>query len=316
MTARKSERIMNLAICLLMARRFIDRHQIRDLVEGYAGLSDGAFDRTFERDKDELRAMGVPIETGSNSALFPDETGYRVRRGDFELPPIEFDAAETAVLGLASGVWDSATLGGATLAAIAKLRAAGIDPDAGRVSVFAPTMGAREPAFEPLWHTTLTRTPTAFAYRGVQRVVEPWTLTYRKGAWYLIGRDRTRGAGRAFKLSRIDDTPRAAGAPGSYDWPSQEVVDAHLATLEPHRRDSVALVAVRDGAAGELTREAERADVASPLAGYRVWRVPVSADGGSVGELAAFGPDVLVLEPADLRAAVVAHLSEGAATWR
>ena len=106
---RKSERIMNLAICLLMARRFIEKSQIRQVVEGYHDLSDSAFERTFERDKDELRAMGVPVETGSNNPLFPDDVGYRIRRKDFELPAIEFTPAETAALGLAATVWESAT---------------------------------------------------------------------------------------------------------------------------------------------------------------------------------------------------------------
>jgi len=94
MSPRKSERIMNLAICLLLARRFVEKSQIREVVEGYHDLSDAAFERTFERDKDELRLMGVPVETGSNSALFPDEIGYRIRRKDFELPPISFTPEE------------------------------------------------------------------------------------------------------------------------------------------------------------------------------------------------------------------------------
>ena len=102
MAARKSERILNLTICLLNTRRFIDRESIRGSVEGYAGLNDGAFERTFERDKDDLRAMGVPVETGSNSAFFPDEIGYRIRRQDFELPPLQVDAGEAAALGLAA----------------------------------------------------------------------------------------------------------------------------------------------------------------------------------------------------------------------
>lgn len=105
MAPRKSERIMNLAICLLMARRFLDRNHLREVVDGYAGLSDAAFERTFERDKDDLRAMGIPVETGSNSVLFPDDVGYRIRRQDFELPPIDFTAAEATALGLASQVW-------------------------------------------------------------------------------------------------------------------------------------------------------------------------------------------------------------------
>ena len=124
MTQQKSERIMNLTICLLMSRRFVEKTRIRQVVEGYRDLSDGAFERTFERDKDELRSMGVAVETGSNDVLFPDEVGYRIRRESFELPAIEFTPAETAALGLAASVWESATQAGQATSALAKLRAA------------------------------------------------------------------------------------------------------------------------------------------------------------------------------------------------
>ena len=187
---------MNLAICLLLARRFIDKAQIRQVVEGYHDLSDAAFERTFERDKDELRAMGVPIETGSNNPLFPDEAGYRIRREDFELPAIEFTPAETAALGLAATVWESATQADQAVAALAKLRAAGVEPDPERLTALAPSIGAREPAFAGVWDATTTRTPISFGYRGQQRVLEPWTMTYRQGSWYLYGLDRDKAAPR------------------------------------------------------------------------------------------------------------------------
>lgn len=315
MSARKSERIMNLTICLLMARRFVERERIRALVEGYAGLSDAAFERTFERDKDELRSLGVPVETGSNSPLFPDEVGYRIRRTDFELPPVEFDAAETAALGVAAGVWESTRLAGSAVKALAKLRAAGLDPDAGRVAAFAPSMGAREPAFEPLWQATMTRTPVAFRYRGVDRRVQPWTLAYRKGAWYLVGFDLVRGEGRSYKISRLEDEPRTDGRPGSYAPPEPAVVERHLASLEPAAREGEALVAVRDGVAHELRRAAMPAD-GEASAGWSLWRVPVGPDADAAGELASWGADVVVLAPDALRSAVVAHLEEVAQRWR
>ena len=79
MTTRKTERILNLTICLLVADRYLTKDRIREAVEGYHDLSDGAFERTFERDKDELRALGVPIEVGSFDVFFDDEPGYRIR---------------------------------------------------------------------------------------------------------------------------------------------------------------------------------------------------------------------------------------------
>ena len=71
-------------------------------MEGYHGLTDAAFERTFERDKDELRALGVPIEVGGYDPLFEDEAGYRILPSEFSLPPIELDAEEASVVGVAA----------------------------------------------------------------------------------------------------------------------------------------------------------------------------------------------------------------------
>lgn len=298
---------MNLTICLLLARRFVEREQIRELVEGYHGLSDSAFLRTFERDKDELRSLGVPIETGSNSPLFPDDLGYRIRRRDFELPEIDFDPAELAALGIASTVWDDARLQDQAVNALAKLRAAGLDPDGARVAGFTPCLAAREPSFEALWDATLNGRPVSFGYRGVDRVVEPWRLLSRNGAWYLIGYDRTRSAGRSFKLSRLDDAPTAA--PGDVRQPAPGEVEAQLSSLDA-RRDQVATLAVREGAAHELVRFAEPVAADAPL-GYSAWQTLTSSD---AGELASYGADVIVLAPPELADAVRHHL-EAVASW-
>lgn len=302
---------MNLTICLLMARRFVEREQIRELVEGYHGLSNAAFERTFERDKEELRSLGVPVETGSNDPLFPDEVGYRIRRRDFELPPLEFDAGELAALGIASGVWDSTRLAEQATQALAKLRASGIDPDASRVSAFAPSVAAHETGFEVLWQATLDQQPVAFSYKGVRRVVEPWRLLSRTGRWYLIGFDRTRGEGRSFKLSRLADQPEVVGSPGEVVPPGPDDIAARILSLDA-RRGTTAVVAIRDQAAGALTRFAQRVDVTVPD-GYSAWAVPVASP-TDVGDLAAHAADVIVLEPAETADALRIHL-EAVAAW-
>src|SRR5579885_3664978 len=135
MAARRAERLVNLVICLLSTRQFLTAERIRDAVPGYeAGdgsrATDEAFKRMFERDKAELRELGIPLETGRNSH-FDSEDGYRIKRGEYELPPIEFDAAEAAAIGLAARLWQSATLGEAARGALLKLRAAGTDVRAG-----------------------------------------------------------------------------------------------------------------------------------------------------------------------------------------
>ena len=101
---------------------------------GLHNLSDAAFERTFERDKDELRSLGVPIEVGSFDPLFDDEPGYRILSSEFALPAIDLDAEEAAVVGVAARVWRHASMAEATRSAIAKLRAAGVEPDASQLA--------------------------------------------------------------------------------------------------------------------------------------------------------------------------------------
>ena len=240
--------------------------------------------------------------------LFPDDVGYRISRADFELPPLEFDAAETAALGLASTVWESARLADDAVRAIAKLRAAGVQPDADRISGLAPSMGAHEPAFETLWHATITRTRVAFTYRELDRLVEPWTLTYRRGAWYLLAFDTTRGEERQFKVARVVGEPRLVGAQGAYDVPEGNL-DDRLGWMEPTQPQSEALVAIKAGAAPELRRGAT-ADPTPTRPGYAAYRVAIADDRDVVGELAAHGADVIVLGPTKLRSAVIRRLRE------
>lgn len=299
---------MNLAICLLMTQRYLEKARIREVVEGYAGLSDAAFERTFERDKDDLRMMGVPVETGSNSVLFPDEIGYRIRRTAFELPPIDFTSAETAALGLATRVWESATRADQAISALAKLRAAGVEPDPARIRGLEPSMSAREPGFDPLWQATMSRTAVLFDYRGEARRVQPWAMTYRRGAWYLLGHDQVRHAPRVFKVARIAGEVRTVGRSGAYDVPAVDMA-ALLATIEPAAPDADAVVAIRHDAAPAIRRRGEPVtDPPDVPPGFTAYRVSYASQGDFAGEVCAHGPDVLVLAPTELRDAVIGQL--------
>ena len=149
MAPRKTERIVNLTIALLVAGRYLPKTRIRELVEGYHGLTDAAFERTFERDKDELRALGVPIEVGGYDPLFEDEAGYRILPSEFSLPPIELDAEEASVVGVAARVWQHASMAESTQSAMTKLRAAGVEPDPSALRALEPSVQATEPALRP-----------------------------------------------------------------------------------------------------------------------------------------------------------------------
>ena len=87
MAAARTERLMKLLIMLLVQRRHIGKERIRELL--YPGQTDEAFNRMFERDKDDLRALGVPVDVSSTDAFFEDEIGYRIKPDDLQLPDID-----------------------------------------------------------------------------------------------------------------------------------------------------------------------------------------------------------------------------------
>src|SRR6185295_1471465 len=118
---------MNLVIALLSTRNFITADRIRKTVYGYGDSpSDEAFSRMFERDKNELRDLGIPLETGRVSSMDPTE-GYRINQDAYALPPVELTADEAAAVAVATQLWESPELITATQGALLKLRAAGID---------------------------------------------------------------------------------------------------------------------------------------------------------------------------------------------
>lgn len=313
MAARRTERLVNLTICLLATRRFLTRDEIRRAVEGYEGLSESNFERTFERDKDDLRALGIPLETGTDDAWFDDALGYRIQRSAFELPPIDWTPQEATAVWLAARIWQEATLESATQSALTKLQAAGADPDAARLGTLAPSVApggvAGGPAFDALWNAVQQRRRVSFTYRGGQsRRLEPWLLTFRRGAWYVTGRDVDREEMRQFRLSRILDEPVLIGEAGAYDIP--EGIDARAVArrLEPREPDAVATVAIRAEAAPALRRRARTLDVAPPRPGFEVYAIGYAQAHDFAAELAAAGPDVIALDPPELVAQVVTHL--------
>ncbi len=306
MAPRKTERQLNLVICLLAARRYLTREKIRDSVEGYQGLSDAAFQRMFERDKDDLRDLDIPIETGSNDSYFDDEQGYRILPGDFELPPVEFTPAEKVVLGIAAHVFDGAALAPQASSALGKLQAAGVVLST--TGFVQPRLGGDE-AVSVVWEAIADRRRIRFDYRepGRTRLVEAWGVLVRRGAWYVYGLDLDREAPRMFRLSRVSGTVEALEPAGSYELPDRGVVEAAAASLEPAAVTDTAYVAVRGTAAPALRRRGSLVTDAAPE-GYTAYAVPYGSVQEIADQAAAAAPDVLVLGPEEVRSATLDRL--------
>ena len=318
MTARKSERLLNLLITLLVSRTYVSKDRLREAIEPYREAGDEAFEKMFERDKEELRSLGIPIEVGYVDRAFEDEPGYRVERSAFELPEIDLAPEEAAVIGLAARVWQHAGLAAATSDALVKLKAAGVSVDRAALDVVQPTLNAEEPSFESFWDATRTRTPVTFGYRTSQasttatRHLQPWGVVSYRGRWYVTGHDTDRGEPRVFRLSRVQGEVRADGKPGSFEIPAGTDLRAMTESLAPRPADRTAEVLVREGTGHGLRRHAKPLDGTPAPAGWDRLEATYGAGDAFADEVLGYGADVVVVSPQDVRDDVVRRLREAA----
>ena len=317
MSRRKTERLLNLVICLLATRRPLSAEQIRQAVPGYDRDGDEAFQRMFERDKNELREIGIPIEVHRDP--WEDEPGYRIMRQAYELPEITLEADEAAVLGLAAQVWQRASLAEAAGGALLKLRAGGVETDEAAAGPLELRVDTRDPAFPALWEAVRDRRPVRFDYRPagsdavLTRTLEPWGVVSRRGRWYVVGHDRDRDDARVFRLSRITGPVTPAGRPGEVDVPGGTDLRAMVGFRDDLVPDRVATALVRRGACQGL-RQLARAERPAGDQGRDQdgeWDIVEITFGDSerlAAWIASLGADVRVIEPPDVRDAVIRRL--------
>ena len=224
-TNDKLERMMNLAAALLSAERPLTAAQIAERVAGYPSEK-VAFRKAFERDKGDLRDLGVPVRMEELPDSYPPEVGYRIDRGDYELPdpglaPDELAALHLALQAVRLGDGPDAPDGTEALWKLGGVvrpteSAPGVPGDATLASL------PLDPALVPLFTAVLERRAVTFGYTsggGAQeRTVDPWRLDNQRGRWYLTGRDHLRGEERNFRLDRFTTDVRM-GEPAAFDPP-------------------------------------------------------------------------------------------------
>lgn len=301
-SAEKTERLLNLVLCLKSARRPVSKQRIRESLEDYRRApSAEAFDRMFERDKDDLRAMGIPITTTVLDVLFDDEVGYRIDSSEATLPEVSFEADEVAALALAARAWSGASIAGSAAAAVRKLRLSGVEIDDSTAAGLEPRVRTREPAFEPVHAAVLARQPISFDYRKpsgetATRHVRPWALVNWRGRWYLTGHDVDRDGARVFRLGRFVGSVRSVGRAGTYAVPVDHVPEVAVAASEPEPAGS-AVLRLRHGTGHSLRR---RASSTWEVGGeWTQVEVPY-VRGTTERDVAALGSAAVALGPAEL----------------
>lgn len=301
--AAKVERLVNLTIALLEARRPLSLARLRERTGYYAQDDPESARRMFERDKDELRALGVPVQTRFDP--LSGEAGYVVDRGDYELPDVALDRDEVAALAVALRVTGHAD----ERLALSKLAARAPDP-LHEAPQFDARVSLETQAVDEVADAVVGRQAVRFSYRKADgqdsdRVVDPYGVVLRRGAWYVVGRDHDRDDLRAFRLDRVQGRVRPVGEPEAFERPADlrlaehvtgpvtETVDVDLAVTDTARwaaeaRGGIVVEELEDG------RTRVRLQDADP------WRLAPWVLG--------FAADVEVLAPASLRDEVVRRL--------
>lgn len=309
------ERLVNLVVALMATDQGLTKDTILTSVSGYreqsvAGASKDALEKMFERDKESLRGLGVPIETIGDWADPDDlrEARYRVPTAEYELPEdIEFTPAELALLNLAGGVWSESSMSDDARSGLRKIRALGIPVDEPIIG-YSPRISLHDPSFPVLQQAIELSRMVTFPYLkpGEEaprlRRVKPLALVEYEARWHVFGIDVGVGEDRTFLLQRIVGPVSLVRE--TFDPSLREGAgERALRGLEEVADRSSALLEVNPGTEAAL-RLARRAAPAEQ--GIRVAYVDehIFAE-----ELASYGPEVRVVEPAELRDRVIERLA-------
>jgi proteasome accessory factor B len=228
---RRIERLINLIAALLETPRPLTAQEIRERIAGYDQPSAEAFRRAFERDKEDLRAIGIPLEVVPTDPFVEQPDGYIIPKARYYLPDLDLEPDELTALRVAA----ETILGGAEEAELGLMKLS-VDESVGSWSgprvVWSADLASQPPLLGPLYTALIERHPVSFNYRPSEgdkqkRTIEPYGLVHVRGTWYLVGRDRDKDALRSFRLGRIEGSVSTLA--DSFEPPEDFDAAAHIA---------------------------------------------------------------------------------------
>ena len=301
MSSQKTERLINLTLALLATKRYLTKSEIFKSVTGYSG-SPETMERMFERDKDELRNMGVEIEVKGLDPLFEDDQGYLIRTETFQLNGNEFAADELLYLTMAANLWHDSALSNDSKAALLKIQSLSgpiefnaINSPVVRDSESSQMLATAFEAIEKL-------KKLSFKYNGNQRSVEPLGMFMRSGFWYLVAQDDK--VIKSFKLVRVESKisieDKTFIKPEGFDLTTY---------LERYSEEEIfeAEIFVRKEQAYSLRSKYSVKDHDSE---WDLMFIPYSYEPEIIENLLWHGQNIIVRKPQSLRDSIVSRLEE------
>lgn len=204
MADKKAERLINLTLALLSTKRYLKKSEIFSAVEGYSGTTE-SMDRMFERDKNELRSLGIDISVGDLDPLFDDEPGYRIFKDSYAFQLKDLEPADVALLSIAAKTWNDSTLGLDAQAGLLKLESLGVTSDSSENLAFSYRYENPTQNLVLIENAIFDLAVVEFKYRDGNSIrhIEPYKIYLWRGFWYLFGKDIDKNEFRSFKISRI-----------------------------------------------------------------------------------------------------------------
>jgi len=301
---RRIERLINLIAALLEAEAPMTADDIRRRIAGYETDNHEAFRRAFERDKSDLKKMGIPIETRQLSAFGDEAPGYIIPKAAYYLPELDLEPDEVAALRIAAsavlGVQEEAGTG------VMKLSMGAIDETtSGARLAWNADVAASQPLIGPLYSAVVDRAPVEFDYQPAgtdaagHRRVEPYALVHRKGHWYLVGHDDTANDTRTFKVARI--TGDVKRGEGSYEIPAGFAAEGHVLSFQGEGEDIVARVRFDPSLRWWPEQNLAGANASEGPDGSYDVEMPVASIDALVSFAMWWGPKVEIIEPPEAR---------------
>ena len=296
--SRKIERLVNLTIALLATKRFLTKSEIFRTVDGYEG-SPETKERMFERDKDDLRALGIEISVGSFDPVFQDEAGYRINSDTYQLNLGLLSPLDLSLLSLAAQCWQGAALDEAAHRVLRKLRSIGIPADELDIPAIHTKLSTSSPDIEIISSAISDGSLINFNYlsnnlENQHRSVIPFSLATHLGFWYVASVDQINKEVRIFRLDRISGHVEKKSAQKDFEAPDN--FDFHEA-LKNSQSEKIAVFDVQKGK-GQLIRNL--AISSSDLGEWDRLEVPIVSMGNLCSLALWHGGDVLVRQPEEL----------------
>jgi len=302
--SRKIERLINLTIALLATKRFLTKSEIFRTIEGYEGSAETK-ERMFERDKDDLRSLGISIDVGSFDPLFSDEAGYRIKSENYQLDLGEITPTEISLLSLAADAWQGAAFADAAQSALLKLSAIGVPADPIDIPGISPKLSNSSKDLDIIIDAIANSDFLTFDYLSTNlslevRTIVPIALSNRSGHWYVSGVDQEMQEVRTFRLDRISGDIESRKNSESFEFPVDFDFDEIGAAA-----NTFAVIDVRKGKGSALRT---LATTTKDLGEWDQIRVPIFSVQSLAAQILWHGEDVFVHEPKELREIIIEQL--------